>query len=85
MTKPIEPFCMAISCFLFQQLCISIQQILQEHPKETTLRDKLLLQFDLSASQLNQLEVLLSLHPAENNWRTLADYIGTMLVLNMLH
>lgn len=62
--------------FLIFQLCITIQEILQEAPRETTLRNKLLDKFDLSATQLSQLEVLLSLLPAENNWKILAEYVG---------
>lgn len=65
-----------VLCFGIFQLCVTIQEILQEAPKETTLRNKLLDKFDLSATQLNQVEVLLSLLPAENNWKILAEYIG---------
>ena len=54
----------------FLQLSITIQAKLQQ--KGLGVRDV----FDLTQEQLIELQVLLSLVPAENNWKDLAENLG---------
>lgn len=58
------------------QLCITIQKLLEEDPKGNTLFTEVQRALDLTAEQLMEIQVLLSLVPAENNWKTLAEFIG---------
>lgn len=53
-------------------LCVTLQLILQENH----IFDEIQSTFDLSAEQLIAIQVLLSLVPALNNWKNLAEFIG---------
>ncbi|XP_053391590.1 uncharacterized protein LOC123563762 [Mercenaria mercenaria] len=57
-------------------LCFTIQRILEESPDVHHLLKELQIELDIPGDQLMQLQVLLSLTPTENDWRVLAEYIG---------
>ncbi|KAH3862128.1 uncharacterized protein LOC127866169 [Dreissena polymorpha] len=58
------------------ELCFTLQLILQETQSGMAMFEQIRNSLDLSAHQLMQIQTLLSLYPAENNWRVLAEYVG---------
>ncbi|KAL4239877.1 hypothetical protein ACF0H5_000677 [Mactra antiquata] len=57
-------------------LCITIQRLLEEEPKDYTLFTEVQNALDLTAEQLMEVQILLSLVPAIVDWKNLAEFIG---------